>query len=57
MPKMEKKPKQPNPAGREGKPFSLAPHSFDEALKKILTASPPPKPESKKPAKKVSRKK
>jgi hypothetical protein len=46
-----------NPAGREGKPFSLAPHSFDEALRKILKATPVPKPErkpapkSKKPAK------
>jgi len=37
----------PNPKGREGKPFSLAPHSFEDALRKILTAKPEPKPASK----------
>jgi hypothetical protein len=35
--------KTPNPAGREGKPISLAPYSFEDALKKILKAEPPPK--------------
>jgi len=34
----------PNPAGREGKPISLKPYSFDDALRKILGAKPPPKP-------------
>jgi hypothetical protein len=32
-----------NPAGREGKPFTLAPHSFDDALRKILAAKPEPR--------------
>jgi hypothetical protein len=27
--------KNPNPAGREGKPFTLASHSFDDALRKF----------------------
>jgi len=48
----------PNPAGREGKPFSLYPHTFDEVVQKMLT-TPPPKHKAK-PArtkKKVSRKK
>jgi len=46
----------PNPKGREGKPISLAPHSFDDALRKILAAPPEPKP-TKKTAKKHTRKK
>jgi hypothetical protein len=46
--------KTPNPAGREGKPISLAPYSFEDALKKILKAEPPPR--KKKPAKKTTRK-
>jgi hypothetical protein len=50
------KQRTPNPAGREGKPMSLAPYSFEDALKKILKAEPPPKTE-KKPAKKSPRKK
>lgn len=52
--------KNPNPNGKHGKPFSLAPHSFDDALRKILAAPPEPKPErkaTKKPAtKKTTRK-
>jgi hypothetical protein len=44
----------PNPAGREGKPFSLAPYSFEDALQKILKATPEPKPD--KPAKKKTTK-
>jgi len=50
----------PNPAGREGKPISFYPHTFDEIVGKMLSTSPPPKSEAKakkKPAKKVSRKK
>ncbi len=46
----------PNPAGKHGKPFTLAPHSFDDALRKILAAKPEPKPE-RKPAKKTAPKK
>lgn len=51
------KAQSPNPAGNKGKPFTLAPHSFEDALRKILAAPPEPKPD--KPAKKkpVSRKK
>jgi len=46
----------PNPAGREGKPFSLYPRTFDEVVQKMLTTPPPkhePKPTKrrKKPAK------
>jgi hypothetical protein len=47
----------PNPRGREGKPFTLAPHSFDDALRKILAAKPEPKPERKATKKKASAKK
>jgi len=45
----------PNPDGNKGKPFTLAPHSFEGALRKILAAPPEPKPPKeikKKPAKK-----
>jgi hypothetical protein len=38
----------PNPAGQHGKPFTLAPHSFDDALRKILAAPPESKTEHKK---------
>ena len=53
---MTKKP-SPNPAGKHGKPFSLAPHSFDDALRKILKAKPEPKAERKPAPKKVKVKK
>jgi hypothetical protein len=48
----------PNPAGREGKPITLAGYSFEEAIQKALNTSPP-KLESKprKAAKKTARKK
>jgi hypothetical protein len=49
----------PNPAGREGKPFSLYPHSFDEVVDKMLSTPPPPKDDREPPrqrAKKTSRK-
>ena len=42
---MKAEPKNPNPAGREGKPISLAPYSFDDALRKILASPPGPKPD------------
>jgi hypothetical protein len=48
----------PNPAGREGKPFSLYPRTFDEVVQKMLNTPPSksdPKP-AKKSAKKVPRK-
>jgi len=37
----------PNEAGREGKPISLAPLSFDEALDGLLGVKPEPKGEPK----------
>jgi len=49
------KSRTPNPHGREGKPISLAPYSFEDALKKILKAEPPPKePKQKKKTAKKS---
>jgi hypothetical protein len=51
------KSQSPNPAGKHGKPFTLAPHSFEDALRKILAAPPEPKPEKDKPAKKKVSKK
>jgi hypothetical protein len=33
----------PNPAGKAGKPISLGPIKFDDAIRKILSAPPPPK--------------
>ena len=44
--------RNPNPAGKAGKPFTLAPHSFEDALRKILAAPPEPKPDKGKPTKK-----
>jgi hypothetical protein len=46
----------PNPAGREGKPFSLYPHTFDEVVQKMLTTPPPPKHETKTAQKPTSKK-
>ena len=37
----------PNPAGKAGKPLTLAPMKFDDALRKILAAPPEPKPNRK----------
>jgi hypothetical protein len=50
---MKKSQPNPNAAGKAGKPFSLAPHSFEDALRKILAAPPEPKDDKpkKKPAK------
>ena len=56
---MKQKSTTPNPAGREGKPFSLADYSFDDALRKILKATPVPQPERKatqKPTKRRTKK-
>lgn len=47
----------PNPAGKNGKPFTLAPMKFDDALRKILAAPPEPKSERKKALPKKSSKK
>jgi hypothetical protein len=46
----------PNPAGSKGKPFTLAPHSFEDALRKILATPPEPKPDKAKPTKKTTKK-
>lgn len=51
------KSEHPNPNGKNGKPFSLAPHSFDDALRKILASPPEPKPERKKAQPKKASKK
>jgi hypothetical protein len=46
----------PNPKGKAGKPITLAPMSFDEAVRKMLS-TPPPKSEQKtvKPRKKPAK--
>jgi hypothetical protein len=50
----------PNPNGKDGKPITLAPLSFDEALDGLLGVKPEPKEKpkeaKKKAAKKVTRK-
>ena len=46
----------PNPHGREGKPFSLYPHTFDEVVQKMLNTPPPPKHDPK-ATKKTSKRK
>ncbi len=40
---MKNRSANPNPAGREGKPISLYPHTFDEVVQKMLSTPPPPK--------------
>jgi hypothetical protein len=47
----------PNPAGNKGKPFTLAPMKFDDALRKILAAPPEPKPDKATKKKPTARKK
>jgi len=47
----------PNPHGKNGNPTSLYPHSFDDALRKILKAGPPPKHEKPDPKKRKRAKK
>jgi hypothetical protein len=51
------KPAAPNPAGKHGKPFTLAPMKFDDALRKILAAPPESKTAKKIAVKKTSKKK
>jgi len=46
----EMKETNPNPAGKAGKPFTLAPVKFDDAIRKILAT--PPEPKNAKPEKK-----
>lgn len=46
----------PNPRGKKGNPFALAPLTFDQGLRKILAAAPEPKAAKKTPSKKRSRK-
>jgi hypothetical protein len=53
----EMKPEIPNPAGNKGQPFTLAPNSFEDALRKILAASPEPKTDKGKPANRKESKK
>ena len=55
---MKEAQQNPNPKGKEGKPFSLAPLTFDEALRKMLSTQPP-KSEEKgvKPQKKATKRK
>jgi len=50
-----KESKNPNPAGKIGKPIKLPPTTFEDAVKKMLTTPLPSKQTSKK--KRVSRKK
>jgi hypothetical protein len=40
--KSKKKKRNPNPAGRAGKPISLAPLTFMQALTRLAKAPPPP---------------
>jgi hypothetical protein len=47
----------PNPAGREGKPISVAPYSFDEIVDKMLATPLPSKAKQPKVTKKTARKK
>jgi hypothetical protein len=47
----------PNPTGKTGKPFTLAPHSFEDALRKILAAPPQPKTDKPKASKKTVKEK
>ena len=50
---MAKQHSAPNPNGKNGKPISLAPYTFDDALRKILSAQPEQKSQVKKPTKKL----
>ena len=47
----------PNPAGREGKPLSLAPLTETDVLKKLLTVKPKKLAELRKPKKAKAAKK
>ena len=59
MSKQSSENRTPNRKGREGKPISLAPMTFDEAVRKMLATQPPKSEEKaarpqKKPAKSKS---
>jgi hypothetical protein len=55
---MKEERQHPNPNGKEGKPFSLAPLTFDEAVRKMLSTQPPkPEPKAAKPRKKPAKRK
>jgi hypothetical protein len=49
---MKGKQHNPNPNGKEGNPISLAPMTFEEAVKKMLGTQPPPPEQKAKPSKK-----
>jgi hypothetical protein len=50
--------KTPNKKGREGNPVSLAPLTFDEAVRKMLATKPPRhEPKEAKPQKKAAKQK
>lgn len=46
-----------NPTGKNGKPVTLLPMTFEEAVKKMLGTPPPPKDEPKKTTKPTPKKK
>jgi hypothetical protein len=47
-----------NPTGKNGKPITLAPMSFDEAVRKMLSTEPPKsEPKAAKPTKKPANRK
>jgi len=51
--------RNPNPAGREGKPITLSGYTFDEAIQKALNTPPPrhePQPQKRKEHKPSRRK-
>ena len=50
MKKNQQSQPNPNPNGKHGNPISLAPHTVDEVMRKMLTLPPSPKPD--KPTKK-----
>jgi hypothetical protein len=48
----------PNPTGKTGKPITLAPLTFDEAVRKMLATKPPkPEPKAAKPTPKSASRK
>jgi hypothetical protein len=56
-PLSERTHRTPNKNGREGNPISLAPLTFDEAVRKMLATEPPKRePKEAKPKKKTAKK-
>jgi hypothetical protein len=47
------KQRHPNPKGKQGKPFSIAPATFEEAVRKMLSTQPPKNEPKEKPRKKL----